>query len=160
MGPTWVPYDDTRYMDLDFASKRVIVRADDVFGKIGFTHNNRYDTSWLQKIAIYLLAHPNCLRRLFACTVHVVTTLWWWVVISRLLDDTQYLLTKTQWKQWWHHSKTIVGDGADVISMIDHHRRRQPLIREGHAPPGLKLFHFDHWSDQKSGLSPPPWLGA
>ena len=39
------------------------------------------------------------------------------------------------------------------------HRRRQPLAEEGHGPLAQKLFHFDYWCHQKSGLSyhPAPW---
>ena len=51
-------------------------------------------------------------------------------------------------------------EGCSRIMAIYHgfpHKRRQPLsVRV--MPPLTQFFYFDRWSDQKSGLSPPPLL--
>ena len=86
------------------------------------------------------------------------TTLFDWnPIICKQLQKFIYFLPPSQvlysqypgWKctiafQWWS------------VQYCQCDRRRQAEVR-GSCLLATKFFHFDHWSDQKSGLSPPPW---
>ena len=66
------------------------------------------------------------------------------------------------WKQF--HLLIVIHTGLVIIAWLSGtvvsrliHRRRQPLVGEGHVPLpwAAKFFHFYHWSDQKLELSTP-----